>query len=214
MSGMVIYGAGGHARELLFQLQKEHGASSVVALVDDFEPDRVVHGISILNYEQAAARYGSCLWFIAIGDILARADLLSKIRRDGIKTGTFISSKSLVAASAKIQPPTQIFAGTIVSDNCELAENVIVNFNCVISHDVKIGANSTLAPGAAIAGHVAVGKEVWVGVGASITNGTAGKPLIIGDRATIGAGACVTNDVPSGQIVIGVPARPIERRQG
>ena len=212
MKGMVIYGAGGHARELLFQLHAERGASCVVAMVDDIKPDRTIDGISILNYEQAAARYRGCLWFAAIGDNVVRADLLAKIRRDGIQLGGFISARAIVAPSAKIQSTAQIFAGSVISANCVLAENVIVNFNCVISHDVKIGANSALAPRAAIAGHVTVGQRVWIGVGACISNGKLAKPLCIGDRAVIGAGACVVSDVPSDQTVVGVPARPVTRR--
>jgi sugar O-acyltransferase (sialic acid O-acetyltransferase NeuD family) len=211
MSGIVIYGAGGHARELLFQLQIERGASSVVAMVDDIDAGGTIHGVRVLDYDQAAAQYSGCEWLVAVGNISVRAALLSKIRRDGMIDGSFVSSRAVIAPTAKVATPAQLFAGTIISDNCELCENVIVNFNCVISHDVKIGAHSTLAPGASIAGHVVVGREVWVGVGATITNGTAMNPVRIGDRVTIGAGACVIGDVPPHTTVIGVPARPVER---
>jgi sugar O-acyltransferase (sialic acid O-acetyltransferase NeuD family) len=212
MRDIVIYGAGGHARELLFQLQAEHGASSVVAIVDDFEPDRTVCGLSTLGYEQAAARYRDCLWFVAVGDNPARTRLLEKIKAEGIELGRFVSSRAFVAPGAKIHPATQVFAGSVISDNCELSENVLVNFNCVVSHDVKIGANSLLAACTAIAGHVTVGEGVWIGVGARISNGKRGRPLTIGDRAVVGAGACVIADVPSGRTVVGVPANPKGRQ--
>lgn len=209
MSKAVIYGAGGHARELLFQLQAEHGMSSVAAMVDDLVPDRTVHGIEVIDFHRALAWYSRYHWHIAIGDIPIRVRLLAKIRDHGIEAGTFISSRAIVAPSAKILPSSQIFAGSVISDNCEISENVIVNFHCVISHDVKIGANSTIAPRAAIAGNVAVGDNVWIGVGASISNGRAGEPLIIGDRVVVGAGACVVGNIPPDQTVAGVPARAI-----
>jgi sugar O-acyltransferase (sialic acid O-acetyltransferase NeuD family) len=214
MSGMVIYGAGGHARELLFQLHSEHGRSSVVAMVDDIDPGRTVHGISVLDYATAADRYHACPWFVAIGDISVRATLSSKIRKDGMAEATFISSRAFIAPTAKIRAPAQIFAGTIVSDNCELSENVIVNFKCILSHDVRIGPNSIIAPGASIGGHVTVGRDVWVGIGATISNGTPVKPIVIGDRVFVGAGACVIGDVPPSVTVVGVPARIIERISG
>jgi sugar O-acyltransferase (sialic acid O-acetyltransferase NeuD family) len=213
MTKKVIYGAGGHARELLFQLQFEYGMSAVVAMVDDLKPDRTICGIDVVDYSRAVSKYHYCRWYIAVGDIMVRTRLLAKIRAQGIEEGTFISSGALVAPTAKIRSSTQVFSGTVISDNCEVAENVIINFNCVISHDVKVGANSTIAPNAAIAGHVAVGEGVWIGVGASISNGKANQPLCIGDRVVIGAGACVIDDIPSGQTVVGVPARSKESRR-
>ncbi|HJZ58103.1 MAG TPA: acyltransferase [Gemmataceae bacterium] len=52
---------------------------------------------------------------------------------------------------------------------------------------------------------VAIGDDVWVGIGAIILKG-----MTIGRGARIGPGAVVTSDVPAGGWVGGNPARPVE----
>lgn len=83
---------------------------------------------------------------------------------------------------------------------------MLINLSCTISHDVSIGDYSVLSPGVNVAGHVHIGREVFVGTNVCFINGNANKPLVIGDGAVIAAGACVTRDVPAGAMVAGVPA--------
>ncbi len=203
----VIYGAGGHARELLFQLLEAN--VPVVALVDDFQPNRSVHRIPVRDFADALSRHGHAAWHVAIGDIPAREKILQKLRSAGVVLGGFVSRNSIIAPSSAIADSVQIFAGTVVSDACEIGANVILNFGCIVSHNVKIGGSSIVAPRAAIAGNVEIAEQVWIGVGATVKNGTSSNPLRIGRRAVIGAGACVVGDVGPDTTVIGVPARPI-----
>ena len=206
----VIYGAGGHARELLFQLSQAN--VPVVSLVDDFQPNRIVQHIPVLDFADALSRHGRAAWHVAIGDIPAREKILDKLRSAGLILGGFVSRDSMIAPSAVIADTVQIFAGTVVSDACEIGANVILNFGCIVSHNVRIGEGSIVAPRAAIAGNVEIAEQVWIGVGATVKNGTSDNPLRIGRRAVIGAGACVVSDVAPDSTVIGVPARPIGDR--
>lgn len=208
MNGVVIYGAGGHARELLFQLRE--AGIAVQTLIDDFRAGRVVHQIPVLKFDEALERHRDAIWHVAIGDILARKALLAKLRNLDVKIGGFVSGATIVAPSATIARSSQIFASSVISDECVIGDDVIINFGCVISHNVRIGANSIIAPCVAIAGSVEIGDDVWVGIGSTIKNGTPGRPLRIGNRAIIGAGACVIHDVEPAITVVGVPARPIE----
>lgn len=54
---------------------------------------------------------------------------------------------------------------------------------------------------------VEIGREVWIGRGATILAG-----VRIGDRAVVGANSVVTRDVAAGAVVGGAPARALERR--
>ncbi len=207
----VVYGAGGHGRELAFQLKEQKRC--VDAFVDDFQFDRIEQGVPVFNYQDAVTRLSASAWHIAIGDITARNLLLLKVRNAGITIGGFISPHTIVAPSAQIGSSTQIFGQSVVSDSCFLAEDIIVNFGCTVSHDVHIDTGSILCPRVSIAGNVRIGKNVWLGVGCTVSNGSPGKPLVIEDGAYIGAGACVIGDVTANTVVYGIPAKRIRDRK-
>jgi acetyltransferase-like isoleucine patch superfamily enzyme len=60
-------------------------------------------------------------------------------------------------------------------------------------------------PAAVVVLPVAIGKRVWIGMGAFILRG-----VTIGENAVVGAAAVVTRDVPANGIVAGNPARIIK----
>jgi sugar O-acyltransferase (sialic acid O-acetyltransferase NeuD family) len=209
MGNVVIYGAGGHARELAFQLVQK--GEVIAALVDDLGPGRHLQNVPVLKFEDAFRLNPSAIWHVAIGDMAARSRILRKLGELGIKVGGFISDRALIAPSSSVEPSAQIFGNSVVSDEASIGNNVIINFGCVISHNVHIGENSVIAPRVAIGGNVEIGRLVWIGIGAIISNGQPDGPLRIGDGAVIGAGACVIKDVEAGMVVVGVPARAIRR---
>lgn len=207
MREAVIYGGGGHARELLFQLRAI--GASIVAMIDDLNPSGHVYEVPVRSFAAALELHANACWHVAIGRISARAEILTKLRRHDVHVGGFVSPQSVIAATAQIAPTAQIFAGTVVSDACCIEDDVIIHFGCVVSHDVTIGRNSFLAPRSTIAGNVTIGRSAWIGVGSTIKNGLPNRPLKIGDEAVIGAGACVVNDVAAGATMVGVPARRV-----
>jgi acetyltransferase-like isoleucine patch superfamily enzyme len=67
---------------------------------------------------------------------------------------------------------------------------------------------ATLAAGVMVSGRVRIGAGAYIGTNASIINGEADAPLVIGEDAVVGASACVTRSVAAGTTVVGVPAKP------
>ncbi|MEZ4313324.1 MAG: serine acetyltransferase [Polyangiaceae bacterium] len=72
--------------------------------------------------------------------------------------------------------------------------------NILVEHQVTIGAERRQAP--------ELGNDIFIGAGAKII-GTAK----VGDGAKIGANAVVVRDVAANTTVVGVPAKPVVRRE-
>lgn len=53
-----------------------------------------------------------------------------------------------------------------------------------------------------------IGKDVWLGAGATILGG-----ITVGDGCVVGAGAVVTKDLPPYSVAVGIPAKVVRTRQ-
>ena len=201
----VIYGAGGHARELAFQLEAQ--GRKVLAFIDDFDFGREIGSVSVVTFDEALNSHKSATWHMAIGNIAARRKLLAKMESAGLSIGGFISDRAIIAPTATIHPTAQVFGGAVVSDSCEIHQNAIVSFGAVLEHDVCIGANSFICPNCSIAGGVIVGSGVWVGIGSTIRESSKDRQIKIGDNSLIGAASCVLDSIPEKTVAYGVPAK-------
>ncbi len=216
---IAIYGTGGHGREIAAYLQSglaNHRPEDFVGFIDDNPANAgsTLDGAAVFSLQDFAARQRDVKVVCGVGDPRLRERLAAKCteHRVGFTTvvcaGTVTSPRVVVSAGCMIAP------GTIMTTNIRLGNHVHVNVGCTISHDVEIGDFANINPGVHINGRVVIGARAYIGAGATIINGSPGKPLVVGDDAVVGMGACVIRPVASGTTVVGVPARSIRPDDG
>lgn len=210
MNGVLVVGAGGHARVCLEVLQ-----DLGIAVSGCLSRDGTATGplsVPVLGPDselEARIAAGQNEVFLAVGDNRARLGLWSRVQRAGGTLVTAVSPAATCSRTASLGHGTVMLPGAIVNAGAQLGAAVIVNTNASIDHDCVLGDGVHVAPGVAVAGGVRLGRGVFIGVGASLVPG-----VRIGDHATVGAGAVVLEDVDDGATVAGVPARPIDAEAG
>src|SRR5271157_4373779 len=135
-----------------------------------------------------------------------------------------------VAPDVKIWNFTYVGSGTVVGDNVKIGSLAHVDYG------VRIGAGTKIEGSAYIPPLSKIGKNVFIGPGAVLTNdpyppskkwigvtiedeAVIGARAVIlagvtvGRRAVVAMGSVVTKNVPPGKVVRGVPARVVYSRK-
>ncbi len=214
MTDLIIYGAGGFAREIAWLADdmalSGHENYKVSAFVDD-DPARsgeIVNDVPIMLFDEACAHFPDAKFVLGVGSPKARITLSSKVAAAGFGFASLVHPNVVQSRYNSIGAAAVICAGSILTTNIRLGNHVQINLDCTIGHDVEMEDFVTFAPGVHISGWVSLGRGAYVGTGAVIINGSRDKPLRIGAGATVGAGASVIRDVSEGDLVVGVPAKP------
>lgn len=207
LGGIVITGAGGHARVVAEALRPERVVGHLAPETTD--PSVEAELGPYLGDDRLApelARRG-CRVAIGIGFVdrrgaERRARLLQHV--DGVELATICHPTATISPSAVLGDGVFVGPGAVVGTGAHIGRGSIVNTGAVVDHDCRIGANVHIAPGVVLSGAVVVGDDVLVGVGSTVIQG-----VRIGSRVVVGAGAAVIGDLPEGATALGVPARPV-----
>lgn len=197
--GVVVIGAGGHAKVVISTLAARGLSIAAVFDDDDTKWGMDAQGTRVSRMERE--RGGSAI--IGIGDNAKRRDVATALK---FEWQTVVHPSAYVHPSAKLGRGTVIFAGAVVQPDAVIGDHVIVNTGATVDHDCVIGDYAHLAPGVHLAGSVQVGEGAFLGIGSAVIPG-----VRIGPWSTLGAGAVAIRDVRDGVVAVGVPAMELPR---
>lgn len=213
----LIWGAKGHAK-VLDEIIRLNG-DEVIALVDkDSSLISPITNLAVINGYQGYINWvkeiknsGKEFKVSAIAAIGGdrgqdRIDYLKMFQLDGFRTPSLIHPKSHISDTAVIGENTHICAFAFIGAGASIGNACIVNTKSSADHESILNDGVHLAPNVTLCGCVTVGKNVFIGAGATIL-----PNLTIGDNSTIGAGSVVTRDVPENVLVYGNPAKIIRK---
>ena len=199
--GIVVVGAGGHARVIVSALR---ASGELVAAV--FDDARELWGKKLLGVpitgpvDELREFTGQAV--IGIGDARTRKSLVDRLK---IHWATVIHPHSFVHPAVPLGEGSVVFAGAVVQPESVIGSHAIINTSATVDHNCIVENYVQVAPGANLCGNVSVGVGTFVGANAVII-----ENLRVGRWSTVGAGAVVIRDLPDNVVAVGCPAKIIK----
>jgi len=205
---LVIIGAGGFGREVLWQLQ-ELDQYNIFGFIDD-NPSlqgQQVNNTPVLGDNQWLLRYPKNINAVIC---VANPEIRKAIYNE-LKNNCFISFPNIIAKDVRYSDFVKFGQGciiclsTTITVNITLGDFVIINPHCAIGHDAVLDDFATLYYDVNVAGRVHIKSCTEIGTGTNIIQGKT-----IGENVIVGAGSVVVKDIPANCTAVGSPAKPIK----
>jgi UDP-perosamine 4-acetyltransferase len=205
-SGVVVIGAGGHAKVCIeiFQAMGE----VVSFCVGGADSPQYCIGIPVLHGDEnlgALRSQGYHRTFIALGPNKLRKRLSEKAVDLGYELVNAISPYAAISPTCKIGRGVAVMAGAVINSEAVIGDLAIINTGATIDHDCRIGRSVHIGPQCALAGNVFVDDHSFLGVGCRVIPG-----IKIGNNTIVGAGSVVISDIESNKTAVGIPAKVIK----
>ncbi|MBN1572776.1 MAG: acetyltransferase [Deltaproteobacteria bacterium] len=210
MKDIIIFGAGGFAREVAFVIKEINRITPAWRILGFAEADDRNVGKSVGAYtvycSEEDVHEMEVDAVIAVGNPEILRKIAGNFREQKkvsfpnvVHPNTVYDKERIVMGEGNI-----VCAGVYFTTDIQIGNFNHFNLSTTIGHDVVIGDYCIINPGVNISGGVTFGNRCNIGTGASIL-----QNISIGDRVTVGAGAVVTRDIEDGVTAVGVPAKPL-----
>ncbi|WP_329280427.1 acetyltransferase [Streptomyces sp. NBC_01451] len=206
MSGLLIIGAGGFARETA-QAVRDAGDVDLLGHLDDNSAlhGTEVDGVPVLGGCDLVHDLPGTRVVICVGnprDYAARARLVRRLGLPADRYATVIHPTASVSATSEVGPGSVLLAHCVLTAAVRVGAHVAVMPQVVLTHDDVVEDFATIASGVRLGGGARLERGAYVGSGALVREGT-----VVGAWSLVGMGSAVLGDVPPGEVWVGSPAR-------
>ena len=188
----VLIGNGGHAREVMAQMEV-----NLLRFVDDQYVDEHTLPLSQFDPKKYIA-------MVAVADSKDRYDIIQRLPKE-TQFFTFIHPTALLMEDIEIGEGSFIGAYSILTTNIKIGKHAILNRGNHIGHDCRIGDYFSAMPGAIVSGNVTIYSLVYMGTNSSIR-----EKLSIHSLSTIGMNSSVIKNIENSGTYAGCPAKYIK----
>ena len=209
---VVVFGASGHAKEILYILRKSDAIYAFPAFLIAESDSNNRMNIPILSEDDFLDKmetnvFNSIIAYVAIGNNRIRNKIVEKFTQfDNLKFPNLITNNvEGDFDNISLGNGNLFFPSSQLTTDIKIGNHNHFNSFVNISHDCIIGNYNTFSPGVLIAGNVTIGNNNFFGLGSKIID-----KITICDNVKIGAGAVVVNDILNPGTYIGVPALKIK----
>lgn len=189
----VLYGYGGHAREVMAQM-----GEVLECYVDDEYLTEKTKPISEFDVKNEVV-------MVVIGDSKKRQEAVTKLPI-GTKFFSFIHpTAQIMGSNISIGEGSFIGANSIITTDVTIGKHSLLNRGVHIGHDSIVGDFFSAMPNVVISGNVNVGNCSYFG-----TNSSVKEKITICDDVIIGLNCGVVKDINKKGMYVGTPACKIQ----
>jgi sugar O-acyltransferase (sialic acid O-acetyltransferase NeuD family) len=197
---LAIYGFGGHAREVAFQMKDIIGREELDLqfYVDDEYANELAKPISEFDPKER-------MMMVAVADPKDREMMVKKLPPE-TEFFTFIHNAALVFDFENFTIGEGSFVGafSLITTNVHIGNHAILNRGNHIGHDTIVGDYLSMMPGAIISGNVTAGNRLYMGSNSSIR-----EKLEVCDDVTLGLNCGLVKNIIEPGIYVGLPAKKL-----
>lgn len=194
---LALYGAGGHASEVIAQLRSMNYSVAKI-FVDDEYVTKTFSPISSFNPD-------NYLIMIPVSNSQARENMVRKLPAE-TEFFSFVHPTALIMDSKTIKIGKGCFIGaySILTTDIILGDHAILNRGVHLGHGCRIADFFSAMPSSVVSGDVKIGNRVYLGTNASVK-----EKITICDDVTIGMNSPVHHDILESGIYVGDNLRKI-----
>jgi sugar O-acyltransferase (sialic acid O-acetyltransferase NeuD family) len=204
---IVVFGAGGIARDLVHGCRSGEFTGSVAAIaVDDayIDHEDTVRTATEILLRPIAYTAMESLWpdskpllFVAMGYSrlgTLRRSCVERLAQDGWRFCNVISPHAVIDGQVEPHANVLVMRDAVIQRSARVGQGTVCRGRSLVSHDTTVGQYCYIGFGAMILGNTVVEDHCFIGAGAIVRDG-----VRVAKGSVIGAGAVIMSDtVPNG----------------